>query len=127
MMNFRFAHNNFNVLDLRKSLDFYRKALNLVETRRYTAPDNSYIISFLGDGKSKHQLELTWIANRTEPYDLGDNEFHLGFITDDFEKAYELHEKMGCICQESRAMGFYFIEDPDGYWIEIGRSFKFSS
>lgn len=118
-MSFRFAHNNFNVLNLEKSLDFYKKALNLVETRRYEAPDKSFILAFLGDGKSEHKLELTWMADRTEPYNLGDNEFHLGFITNDFEKAHELHEKMGCICYENRAMGIYFIEDPDGYWIEI--------
>ena len=118
-MSFRFAHNNFNVLNLEKSLDFYKKALNLVETRRYEAPDNSFILAFLEDGKSEHKLELTWMADRTEPYNLGDNEFHLGFITDDFEKAHELHEKMRCICYENRAMGIYFIEDPDGYWIEI--------
>jgi lactoylglutathione lyase len=122
-MHFRFAHNNFNVLNFDKSLDFYKKALNLVEIRRYEAPDNSFILSFLGDGESEHKLELTWVADRMEPYNLGDNEFHLGFITDDFEKAHELHEKMGCICYENRAMGVYFIEDPDGYLIEIARYF----
>jgi lactoylglutathione lyase len=118
-MNFRFAHNNFNVLNLERSLEFYKKALNLVETRRYEAPDGSFILVFLGDGRSEHKLELTWMADRKEPYDLGDNEFHIAFVADDFDKAHELHEKMGCICYENRAMGIYFIEDPDGYWIEI--------
>jgi lactoylglutathione lyase len=119
IMNFRFAHNNFNVLSLEKSLDFYKKALNLEETQRYEEPDNSFKLVFLGDGKSEHRLELTWMAERKEPYNLGDNEFHLAFTTDDFEKAHELHERMGCICYENRAMGIYFIKDPDGYWIEI--------
>jgi lactoylglutathione lyase len=118
-MNFRFAHNNFNVLNLERSLEFYKKALDLVETRRYEAPDDSFILVFLGDGRSEHKLELTWMADRKEPYDLGDNEFHLAFVADDFGKAHELHEKMGCICYENRAMGIYFIEDSDGYWIEI--------
>jgi lactoylglutathione lyase len=118
-MNFKFAHNNFNVLNLEKSVDFYKKALNLVEVRRYAAPDKSFILVFMGDGKSEHKLELTWMASRTEPYDLGDNEFHLALVTDDFEKAHELHKEMGCICYENKAMGIYFIEDPDGYWIEI--------
>jgi lactoylglutathione lyase len=119
MVNFRFAHNNFNVLNLERSLEFYRKALNLVETRRYEAPDGSFTLVFLGDGRSEHKLELTWMADRKEAYDLGDNEFHIAFVADDFDKAHELHEKMGCICYENRAMGIYFIEDPDGYWIEI--------
>ncbi len=118
-MNFKFAHNNFNVLNLEKSVDFYKRALGLVEVRRYEAPDKSFVLVFMEDGKSEHKLELTWIADREGPYDLGDNEFHLAFVTDDFEKAHELHEEMGCICYENKAMGIYFIEDPDGYWIEV--------
>lgn len=118
-MNFRFAHNNFNVLDLEKSIAFYKKALNLKEVQRHEAPDKSFTLAFLGDGESTHRLELTWMRDRKGPYSLGDNEFHLAFTTDDFEKAHELHEKMKCICYENKAMGIYFIEDPDGYWIEI--------
>ena len=118
-MNFRFAHNNFNVLDLEKSITFYKKALNLKETRRIEAPDKSFTLVFLADGETSHRLELTCLRDRKEPYNLGDNEFHLAFTVDDFEKAHELHEKMKCICYENKAMGIYFIEDPDGYWIEI--------
>ncbi len=118
-MKFTFAHNNFNVLNLEKSLDFYKKALQLTEVRRREAPDGSFILVFLGDGQMPHQLELTWLRDRQEPYNLGDNEFHLAFITDDFAGAHDLHEKMGCICYENKAMGIYFINDPDNYWIEI--------
>lgn len=85
-MNFRFEHNNFNVLNLDRSIAFYKKALNLKEVRTYEAPDESFKIVFLGDGESTHRLELTWLSDRKEPYNLGDNEFHLAFITDDFEK-----------------------------------------
>ena len=70
---FQFNHFNFNVLDLEKSLKFYKDALG----------------------------------------------FHLALTADDFDKAHELHEKMGCICFENHDMGIYFINDPDGYWIEI--------
>jgi lactoylglutathione lyase len=118
-MNFRFAHNNFNVLDLEKSVAFYKKALNLKEVRRYEAPDKGFTLVFLEDGETAHKLELTWIKHRKEPYNLGDNEFHLALTVDEFEKAHELHEKMKCICYENKLMGIYFIEDPDGYWIEI--------
>ncbi|MCI6459715.1 MAG: lactoylglutathione lyase, partial [Clostridium sp.] len=38
---------------------------------------------------------------------------------EDFDKAYELHKEMGCICFENKEMGIYFIADPDNYWIEI--------
>lgn len=118
-MDFRFSHNNFNVLDLDKSLAFYKEALGLTEVRRKEAADGSYIIVFLGDGASEHRLELTWLRDWTQPYNLGDNEFHLAFTASDFEAAHKKHEEMGCICYENPKMGIYFITDPDDYWIEI--------
>lgn len=118
-MDFRFDHNNFNVLDLKKSLAFYEEALGLRETGRIDGPDGAFIIVYLGDGASKHRLELTWLRDRKEPYNLGDNEFHLAFTTPDMDAAHALHEKMGCICYENPAMGIYFIHDPDNYWLEI--------
>jgi lactoylglutathione lyase len=118
-MKFTMDHNNINVLDLEKSLAFYQEALKLVETRRKEAADGSFILVFLGDEQTPHKLELTWLRGRKEPYNLGENEFHLAFITDDFASAHALHSKMGCICYENRDMGIYFIADPDGYWLEI--------
>jgi lactoylglutathione lyase len=118
-MKFRFAHNNFNVLDLEKSLAFYQKALGLRETRRIKAADDSFILVFLGDGETPHRLELTWLRDRKERYNLGENEFHLAFTAEDYEAAHRLHTEMGCICYENPKMGIYFIEDPDGYWLEI--------
>ena len=118
-MKFQFAHNNFNVVDLDKSLAFYDEALGLKETRRFEAPDGSFILSYLSDGVTPHELELTWLRDMDRPYNLGDCEFHLAFRTDDYEAAHAKHEKMGCICYENPAMGIYFIQDPDGYWIEI--------
>jgi len=118
-MKFTFAHNNINVMDLEKSLSFYKEALELVETRTKEAPDGSFKLVFLGDGTTPHKLELTWLRDRKEPYDLEDNEQHLAFTADDFEAARAHHRNMGCICYENKAMGIYFIEDPDGYWVEI--------
>lgn len=118
-MKFKVIHNNINVFDLNKSLGFYSEALGLKEDRRIEAPDGSFIICFLSDGQSAHKIELTWLRDRNEPYDLGDNEIHIAFETDDYQAAYEKHKKMGCICFENTAMGLYFIEDPDGYWLEI--------
>lgn len=118
-MKFVFSHNNLNVLDLDKSLRFYSDALGLTETRRKSAADGSFTLVFLGDGATLHKLELTWLRDRKEKYNLGDNEIHLAFTVDDYKAAMELHRKMGCICFENEAMGIYFIEDPDGYWLEI--------
>lgn len=119
MPEFKFNHNNINVLDLEKSLSFYKSALGLVEVRRHNASDGSFTLVYLGDGAGGHRLELTWLRDRKEPYNLGENEFHLAFTTDDFEAAHELHSKMGCICYENPGMGIYFIADPDNYWLEV--------
>lgn len=119
-MNFQFAHNNFNVMDLDRSLAFYEKALGLKLHHCKEASDGSFILAFLTDGVTPHMLELTWLRGwEKESYDLGDNEFHLAFTVDDMEEAHARHEEMGCICYENKGMGIYFISDPDGYWIEI--------
>lgn len=118
-MKFTFDHNNINVLDLEKSIDFYKEALGFEVMRTKEANDGSFILKFLGDGTTSHSLELTWLKDRTEAYNLGENEFHLAVRVDDFDAAYEHHKRMGCICYENKAMGIYFIIDPDGYWTEI--------
>ena len=70
-MTFTFAHNNFNVLDLDKSLAFYKEALGLTEVRRINAKDESFIIVYLGDAAgSAYALELTWLRDWDHPYDL---------------------------------------------------------
>ena len=116
---FTFNHFNFNVLDLERSLAFYKDALGLVPVREKEAGDGSFRLVYLGDGMSPFTLELTWLRDRTEPYDLGEGEFHLAFTVPDLDAAHQKHQDMGCICFENPAMGIYFIEDPDGYWIEI--------
>ena len=118
-MKFKMKHTNLNVFDPEKSLAFYTKALGLNEVRRYKPNDDSFELVYLSDDKGTHQIELTWLRDRNEPYDLGDNETHIAFATDDFEAAHKLHKEMGCICYENTKMGLYFIEDPDGYWLEI--------
>jgi len=118
-MKFKFVHNNLNVLDLEQSLKFYVEALGLTPVKEHTAADGSFKLVFLGDGITPHQLELTWLRDRTEPYNLGENEFHLAFQVDDYDGAYAKHKAMDCICYENPGMGIYFINDPDGYWLEI--------
>lgn len=116
---FKFNHFNFNVFDLEKSLKFYDEALGLKPVREKEAADGSFKIVYLGDGMSDFSLELTWLRDRTEPYDLGEQEYHLAFTVADFEAAHKKHEEMGIICYENPKMGIYFLEDLDGYWLEI--------
>lgn len=118
-MRFKMIHENFNVADLDVSMAFYEKALGLKEARRKTAKDGSHILVYLKNDESDFELELTWLADHPQKYDLGEEEFHLAFRADDFEAAHALHEEMGCIAFENHDMGIYFITDPDGYWLEI--------
>ncbi|WP_123053680.1 VOC family protein [Clostridium sp. JN-1] len=118
-MKFKFDHNNINVFDLEKSLKFYKDALGFEEERRKHASDGSFILVYLKDESTSHSLELTWLRDRKEPYNLGDNEIHLAVRTDDYDAAHKHHKEMGCICYENEKMGLYFIADPDGYWTEI--------
>jgi len=118
-MNFKITHTNLNVFDMEKSLAFYKEALGLEPIKRKQPEDGSFELVYLSDGASKHLIELTWLKDQKIPYDLGDNEIHIAFVVDNYNAAHEHHEKMGCICYENKTMGLYFIEDPDGYWLEI--------
>ena len=118
-MKFKYVHNNINVLNLEKSVEFYEKALGMTVARVKEAADGSFKLTFLTDVEGVHQIELTWLRDWDRPYNLGDNEIHMAFVVDDYDAAHELHKEMGCICYENEGMGLYFINDPDGYWIEI--------
>lgn len=116
----RFDHFNINVLDLERSIAFYEKALGLHESHRKEAADGSFVLVYLADGVTGFLLELTWLRDRKEPYELGDNESHLCFrVSGDYDAVRRYHKEMGCVCFKNEAMGLYFINDPDDYWIEI--------
>ena len=106
-MKFRMVHNNLNVFDLDKSIKFYQDAFDMHEVQRINAKDGSFIIVYLEDGNSSHQLELTWLREMDRPYDLA-------FEVDDYEAAHKRHEEMGVICYENPEMGIYFVTDPNG-------------
>lgn len=117
-----FDHFNINVTDLDKSLKFYDEAIGFKEARRKEAADGSFILVYLTDGVSPFQLELTWLRDHKEPYELGENESHLCVrVEGDYDEIREYHRQMGCVCYENQSMGLYFINDPDDYWIEILR------
>ncbi|MCC8200133.1 MAG: VOC family protein [Tannerellaceae bacterium] len=116
----RFDHFNINVLDLEKSIAFYKKALGLSEHHRKVAEDGSFILVYMTDKTTGFLLELTWLKDRQEVYELGDNESHLCFKVDgNYDEVRKFHKDMDCVCYENTEMGLYFIHDPDDYWIEI--------
>ena len=116
----RFDHFNFNVFDLEKSMTFYKDAFGLKEAKRVDSPDGSYVLVYLGEDETDFLLELTWLRDRKEPYNLGDLEYHLCIrVAGDYDVAKAYHKEMGCVCFENEELGLYFVSDPDGYWIEV--------
>ena len=118
-MKFKCIHCNINITDIERSVDFYQKALGMKVVRTKEPSDGSFILTYLNDGESDFEIELTWLKDHPQAYELGENESHICFEVEDYQKAYQLHKDMGCICFENKAMGLYFIHDPDDYWIEI--------
>ena len=116
-MKFKMVHENYNVADLDKAMRFYEEALGLKELRRKTSDE--HIIVYMGNDESDFELELTWLKDHPQKYDIGEEEFHLAFRTDDYEGSLRKHTEMGCVAFINEAMGIYFITDPDGYWLEI--------
>ena len=116
----RFDHFNINVLNLQRSIAFYEKALGLKEHHRKEASDGSFTLVYMADDQENFISELTWLRDRKEAYELGDNESHLCFrVAGDYDAVRAYHKEMGCVCFENEAMGLYFINDPDDYWIEV--------
>ncbi len=118
-MQFVFNHTNLNVSDLDASIRFYQEALGLKVERLFEPDHGNFKLCFMSDGVTGYQLELTWLKDHPQKYELGENETHICFRVKDFEDAKKKHAEMGCICFENEGMGLYFIEDPDGYWFEI--------
>lgn len=116
----KFDHFNINVTDLERSMAFYKKALGLVPCGEINGPEGAFRIVYLASAASGFKLELTWLRDHPQPYDLGECEFHLCLrVPGDYDAVRAFHKEMGCVCYENHDMGLYFISDPDGYWIEI--------
>ncbi len=118
-MQFRFNHFNFNVRSVEKSAAFYAEAFGFRKLSAIEPESGAFRIWFLGDGSGTFRLELTELRDHPQGYDLGECEFHLAVTADDFPAALEKHKAMGAVCFENPEMGVYFVEDPDGYWIEV--------
>ena len=125
-MKFTFYHNNINVADLDKSIEFYKKALGLKITKETEAADGSFKLVFMGDDTTPHKLELTWLRDMDRPYDLGDNEIHLAMQTDDMDAALAFHKEMNCVCFEIRRWVFILLMIRMGIGWRFVRLNKFS-
>lgn len=118
-MKAKMIHRCIHVLDLEKSLAFYKRAFGLDVVREITRAEGSRKIVYMGNNTTDFELELVWESGRTEAYDNGSNDTHLAFAVDDVDAARLLHDEMDCVCHELGRDGIYFIEDPDGCCLEI--------
>lgn len=92
----KFDHFNVNVTDLNRSIEFYSKALGFTEARRKEAADGSFVLVYLTDGVSPFLLELTWLRDHKDAYELGENESHLCVrVSGDYNKVRAYHKEMG--------------------------------
>lgn len=118
-MKAKMVHRCIRVLDLDRSLAFYKQALGLDEIREIWSEDGSRKNVYVGNDTTDFELELTWENGRIEPCSDGGRDTHLAFAVEDIAAARKLHDEMGCVCFVNPRFGIYFIEDPDGYWLEI--------
>ena len=86
-MKFKMIHENYNVSDLDRSIKFYNEALDLHEVRRKTTDDFYHCVS--EQRVRDFELELTWLKDHPQPYNLGECEFHLAFQAEDYEAVHK--------------------------------------
>jgi lactoylglutathione lyase len=118
-------HSMIRVLDEQRSLEFYRKAFGLAVAERM--PFDGFTLVYLSNEESAFELELTINHGRTEPYALGDGYGHLAFSVDDLQAEHARFEALGLNplpIKELKLEGrpgarFFFVQDPDGYKIEV--------
>ncbi len=113
------------VLEEARSLAFYKKAFGLDIADRIDFPD--FTLVYLSNSQSAYEVELTINKDRTEPYNLGDGYGHVAFVVDDLDAEHRRFESEGLkprkivdFNNNGKPVGrFFFVEDPDGYKIEV--------
>jgi lactoylglutathione lyase len=128
-MNYRMLHSCIRVMNLEKSEDFYRRAFDFELVRRRDFSEHNFTLSYLRPPGEDFELELTWNHDRKEPYQVGDGYSHLAVGVEDLEASHRRHEEMGLHPKPLKGLpgqpaNFYFIADPDGYFIEVVRTPK---
>lgn len=126
-MAVKMLHTCIRVMNLEKSLTFYRDALGLVETRRKEFPEYKFDLVYLSDKQGGYEVELTYNYDPAEPYVIGNGFSHIAIGVDDLEGLREKHIKMGYEVTPLKGLPgeppkYYFVTDPDGYRVEVLRN-----
>ncbi len=122
----RLLHTMLRVGNLDRSIDFYTGVLGMKLLRQKDYPDGKFTLAFVGYGDETGNtvIELTYNWD-TDSYDTGDGFGHIAIEVDDVYTAVdELRSRGGKVIREAGPMNagttiLAFIEDPDGYQIEL--------
>ena len=118
-------HSMIRVREAERSLRFYAVAFGLEVADRFEF--DGFTLFYLRNGEAEFEVELTVNHGRSEPYNLGDGYGHLAFAVDDLEAEHARFEREGLSPRPLKEMGhggkplarFFFVQDPDGYLIEV--------
>lgn len=123
-MKSKLLHTCIRVMDLKKSLEFYKSAIGLVETRVKDFPEHKFTLVYLSDEDKNYELELTYNYDQEEKYQIGNGFSHLAVGVLDLEATRQTHIELGY--EVSKLSGlpgsdtrYYFVTDPDGYRVEV--------
>ncbi len=125
-MKYKLEHACIRVMDLEKSLKFYKEALGLEEVRRKDFPEWKFTLVYLTDEDRNFEIELTYNYNPEKPYELGNGFSHFALTVADLEGSHFAHKEAGYTVTDLKGLPgekpmYYFVTDPDGYMIEIIR------
>ena len=118
-------HTMIRVLDLDRSVDFYDKAFGLKIADRFDF--DGFALVYLRNDENDFEIELTWNEGQTEPYSHGDGYGHVAVCVDDANAEHARFESLGLAPNEVKEFNrdgslmarFFFVQDPDGYKIEV--------
>jgi lactoylglutathione lyase len=122
----KLIHTMIRVRELEPSLQFYQQAFGFTISHRLDFPD--FTLAYLRNEESEAEIELTWNKGRAEPYSHGDGYGHVAFVVDDAKLEQqrlidigmqpnplrEFHDDDGALLAR-----YFFIQDPDGYKVEV--------
>ncbi len=118
-------HSMIRVLDETRSVEFYKTAFGLEVADRFDF--DSFTLIYLRNTEADFELELTVNKGATEAYDLGDGYGHIAFAVDDHDAEHARFNSAGLAPRDivefnrdgALMARFFFVQDPDGYKIEV--------
>jgi len=121
----KIIHAMIRVLDERRSVDFYQRAFGLGVADRYGF--ETFTLVYLRNAEADFEVELTVNHDRKEPYARGDGYGHMAFAVDDLTAEHARFEAEGLAPEPIKEFHrdgalmarFFFVQDPDGYRIEV--------